>query len=177
MALLTPDDNSPSSKPNAHQAAWSRRERYYRELVTKFECSGARLLYRKLNEQAQLERRTRLVEIFQLTGELFAALWAQKVYISVVDLKDLVKRPFINGGELLEAHAVHKLEDGDTELDGMPVQMVVEPAILAWGNEKGEAYGTSKIWAKAVVWMSSGAREEQSEANVVGSEARRSMIE
>ena len=54
-----------------------------------------------------------------------------------------------------EPHAAHKLEENDNSKDGMPIQMVVEPGILAYGNEQGESYEVSKVWGKAVVWLSS----------------------
>lgn len=68
----------------------------------------------------------------------------------------LLKEPFHIGSDECEAHAAHKLEEDDKSKDGMLIQMVVEPAILAYGNEQGESYEVSKVWGKAVVWLSSG---------------------
>ena len=38
-------------------------------------------------------------------------------------------------------------------LDGRRVQAVIQPAIVAYGNEDGTNYDRHKIWAKAVVWV------------------------
>ena len=56
--------------------------------------------------------------------------------------------------KFLEAHAAHKLEEDSTALDGKHVEVVVQPAVIAYGNEDGKAYDKHKIWAKAVVWLS-----------------------
>ena len=136
--------------------AYRCRQKYYRKLISEFEGSNAQFLYRESDEQQMLQRRTQLLEIFERTGELFSKLWSQKTCIGIFTLQDLLKCPFKIASEVLEAHAAHKVEAGDKSMDGKPVQMVVEPAIVAWGNERGESYNAYKIWARAVVWMSSG---------------------
>ena len=156
MGLLDPPNrHSRPLESSAKLEAQNRKEKYYRKLITTFECSGARILFKQCDERATLERRMRLGDIFRSTGDLISSLWSQKVYIDVVGLDKLLKERFQIDSNLFEAHPVHKLEEGDTGKDGMPIQMVVEPAIIAWGNEKGECYDHSKVWAKAVVWMSS----------------------
>ena len=132
-----------------------RKENYYRELITEFEGSRARALYRECSQDEVLERRTQLSEIFRECGDLFSALWAQKVEIGSFGGRELLKKPFEVYSREIEAHASHKLEEGDRELDGKPIQLVVEPAIVAWGNEYGEGYDQYKVWTKAVVWVSS----------------------
>ena len=134
--------------------AQSRREKYYGVLVSKFESSSAQFLYRESDKQHTLERRTQLLEIFRSTGEMFSRLWSQKACIEVWDLHTISKYLFKLESDHLEAHATHKLEAGDTSMDGKPIEIVVEPAIIAWGNERGESYNTHKVWAKAVVRMS-----------------------
>lgn len=95
-----------------------------------------------------------LLEIFRSTGELFSRLWSQRAYICVVGLEEFSNHPFELESGVLEAHAMHKLERGDTSMDGRQIQVVVEPAIFAWGNERGESYDAYKVWATAVVCMS-----------------------
>ena len=149
-------EGPPSTLPKMREAP-QRRENYYRKLVTDFESSNARVLYRDCEEQESAKRQAQLLELFRSIGELTSKLWSQKVVISVVGSKDLLKTPFENGNKVLDAHAIHRLEEGDKRMDGMPIQVVVEPAILAFGNERGESYEEYKVWGKAVVWMSSGA--------------------
>ena len=102
-------------------------------------------------------------------GEFTCRLWAQKVFISVLGAKELLKQPFRANSEEYEAHATHKLELGDTTMDGKSIQLVVEPAIVAWGNERGESYHLRKVWSKAVVWLSSSPAEQP---NIAIGEAR-----
>ncbi|MCJ1432674.1 hypothetical protein MMC27_002031 [Xylographa pallens] len=148
----------PSTSPDIPEAP-QRKENYYRKLVTDFESSNAQILYRECEDRVIVRRRIQLVELFRSIGELTSKLWLQKVAIRVVGSDQLLKVRFENGDDLLDAHAIHKLEDGDTCMDGMPIQVVVEPAIVAGGNERGESYEEFKVWGKAVVWMSSGAAE------------------
>lgn len=102
-----------------------------------------------------MDRRGQLLEIFRSTGELFSRLWSQRTYICVLGSGHFSNVPFEAGSDVMEAHATHKLETGDTSMDGQRIQMAVEPAVIAWGNERGESYNVSKVWAKAVVSVSS----------------------
>lgn len=131
------------------------KQTYCRGLITKFETSQAKALYRECSEDEVLDRRTQLSEIFRECADVFSALWAQKVALSSLDRDKLLKQPFDVHSREFEAHASHKLDEGETELDGKPIQLIVEPAIIAWGNEYGEGYDQYKVWTKAVVWVSS----------------------
>jgi hypothetical protein len=128
---------------------------YYKELINEFEASRVQALYRDCSQEEVVERRTKLRDIFWESGDLFSALWAQKVEIGSFGRGQLLQKPFDVHSREVEAHASHKLEEGDRELNGKPIQLVVEPAIVAWGNEFGEGYDKYKVWAKAVVWLSS----------------------
>lgn len=55
----------------------------------------------------------------------------------------------------MEIHPTQSVDEGDTSKDGSLVQLVVQPAVLAFGNEEGKKYDKFKIWAKAVVWVGS----------------------
>lgn len=154
---------------DGHKDAHRRKEDYYRHLVTIFEQSPAQLLYRECDEAGRTERRKHLTEVFSSTGHFFSKLWAQKNNIRTMGLRELAKEGFDSRHESYEAHAAHRLDEGDQTMDGMPIQMVVEPAIIADGNERGEAYGSLKVWAKAVVWISSGGRSGPVSGPVSGS--------
>ena len=172
MRLLDQQEaNSSSSGSSASQEARDRRMRYYCKIMQHFESSDAKYLYRQCDEQDKSKRWEQLLEIFRSTGELTSKLWSQKVFISVLGAKELLKQPFKVSSKEFEAHASHKLEGGDTSLDGMSIQLVVEPAIVAWGNEQGESYDTRKVWSEGVVWLSHGATSSTkaalAEANMV----------
>lgn len=101
------------------------------------------------------------MDLFCSAGDLFSRLWSQKAYIRTIGSRFLLKEPFRIGLDYCEAHAAHKLEEDDESKDGMPIQMVVEPGIFAFGNEQGESYEVYKVWGKAVVWLSSGGDESK----------------
>lgn len=140
----------------ASQQALEQRNEYYTELAYAFERLDARLLYRECDEEEETARLNHLVDLFCSAGDLFSRLWSQKVYIGTLDSPVLLRKPFDIGQDYYEAHATHKLEVSDKSKDGMPIQIVVEPGILAYGNELGESYEEFKMWGKAVVWLSSG---------------------
>ena len=88
-----------------------------------------------------------LYEIMSYAGDLFSPLWKRKIYIEYSGM------PFYTGSQELEAHPTEHLIEGDTSKDGYPVRLVVQPAILAYGDEEGNHYDQVRIWAKAVVWL------------------------
>ena len=160
-SLDPPEYQLRSTNTRRKEDAKKAKQMYYRELITQFESSRARALYREFSEQDELDRRTQLSEIFRECGDVFSALWAQKVAVSSLARERLLKRPFDVRSREFEAHAFHKLEEGETDLDGKPIQLIVEPAIVAWGNEYGRGYDRYKVWTKAVVWVSSPVAEKQ----------------
>jgi hypothetical protein len=51
----------------------------------------------------------------------------------------------------MSAHRLQQLDEDDERLDGNRILACIQPAVLAFGNESGENYDTSKLWANAVV--------------------------
>ena len=127
-------------------------------LVEEFIFTGyAKILFRPCSQDEVTIRKEQLLDVFRFTGETIRKLWYQKVYITTLGPEDLLHERYDINNAKMEPHATHRLEAGDTSMDGMPIQLVVEPGIIAWGNERGESYNRGKIWLKAVVWLSSGA--------------------
>jgi hypothetical protein len=126
--------------------------------VTRFETSSANVLFRDISEDKVVERRTQLLEIFKAAGPVFSSLWSQRECLTAFGREIYLNTAFRIDSSQVEPHALHQLDEDekDTKMDGMPIQLVVEPAIVAWGNERGENYDQFKIWSKAVVWLSSG---------------------
>lgn len=56
----------------------------------------------------------------------------------------------------MSAHRLHQLDEDDTQLDGKPILLFVQPAVLAYGNEDAENYDCSKVWARATVIIDAG---------------------
>lgn len=63
------------------------------------------------------------------------------------------RQPYRGDSEEMEAHRVHRLEEGGRERDGSAVQMVVQPGFFARGDEDGKGYERTKVWGKAVVLL------------------------
>lgn len=145
-----------TADPTESQQALKPRNKYCRKLARSFERSRARLLYHECSEEEKAARYNELVDLFCWANDFFSRLWSQKVYIKALDGKTLLKEPFSIDLDECEAHAAHKLEEDDDSKNELPIQMVVEPGILAYGNELGESYEVFKVWGKAVVWLSSG---------------------
>lgn len=54
----------------------------------------------------------------------------------------------------MEAHPSQGLDDDeDNKLDGSRVEVVIHPALLAFGNDDCENYHIARVWAKAVVLL------------------------
>ena len=143
----------PSNLPESTlQARCSqRKEQYYRHITTVFEASDARVLYRPCDVARRHEE---LLEVMRALGDLFSSLFKQRAFTACWGKEKLQKMQFSADSRTMAAHPSHGLEDGDARLNGRTVQMVVQPAILAYGNEEGRNYGESKVWSKAVVWLS-----------------------
>jgi hypothetical protein len=90
-----------------------------------------------------------LEDIFYYAAQLALSLWTQKSSLKYLTLQDLSR--FSNGNEYVSAHALHRLDEEDTKLDGKRVLAVIQPALLAFGNDEAEHYDQHKVWAKAIV--------------------------
>jgi hypothetical protein len=110
--------------------------------------SARYLLLTPSNESASQMRKT-LEDIFYYAAQLALSLWTQRSSLKYLTLRDL--SPFLNGREAVGAHALHRLDEEDTRLDGKQVFAVIQPALLAFGNDEAEHYDQHKVWAKAMV--------------------------
>ena len=141
--------NPPESTLQASSS--QRKEQYYRHIATIFESSDVRVLYRPCDVA---QRHEELLDVMRNIGDLSSSLWKQRVFTVPWGMEKFRKMQFSVDSRMMTAHPTHGLGDGDARLDGRTVQMVVQPAILAYGNEEGENFDESKVWAKAVVWLS-----------------------
>lgn len=152
--MVDPPEHESKAQLQNFQESRRTKDAHYHRATNTFD-EYARVIMRKHDPTI---RRKELFEIIQAAGELFSFLWKQKVYIES-RLEDYQGQAFKAASNQLEAHPALRLEDGDPRMDGSLIDLVVQPAILAWGNEEGTAYNESKVWAKAVVWL--GARPSQ----------------
>ena len=98
------------------------------------------------------KRESELFSIIQSVGKLSSTLWKQKVFISSFPGRH-IGQPFQTTSNEPEQHPAQRVGEGDSQVDGRLIQMVVQPAILAFGNEDGKDYDHSKVWAKGIVWL------------------------
>jgi hypothetical protein len=97
-----------------------------------------------------------LDQIFVKAGRLSLKLSAQRPLLRVLYLTDLVDREFAVSSDIIEAHALHKLDDPeDVSLDGKMTKILVHPAILAMGTHDADHYDRQQVWARAVAWLDS----------------------
>ncbi|KAM5451807.1 hypothetical protein MaudCBS49596_003635 [Microsporum audouinii] len=122
--------------------------------ATIFHTGPARHLFRKLPSDRETVRLDKLRDIFMDAGELSSRLWTQRSYMKSQNLPSLKLEPFKVSSPSMEAHPSQGLDDDeDSKLDGSRVEVVVHPAILAFGNDDCENYHIARVWAKAVVLL------------------------
>lgn len=150
--MVDPHEQESGVKAGYRHESTERKENYYQDMARIFDSGNVRVFYRLSDDH---QRRKELYEIIRALGELFSSLWKQKANIVCWGLDHFQDVPFIVASDLMTAHPAYRLDEGDSRLDGLPIQMVVQPAILAYGNEEGKNYDHYKVWAKAVVWCGS----------------------
>lgn len=123
----------------------------YRRLATSFEEMFEPLL-KNVTEQEAIKRHDELVGICREAGNLAYKLWSQKTQMK---LKMVFGRKslFHIRSEIMQPHASMLCDHDSHEYDGRIVELCVEPALLAFGNEQGQAYNEYKIWMSATVWI------------------------
>lgn len=151
--MVDPPEPELDGQFNIHRESLQNKERYYIDHAERFDSGPARVLFRHSDTRKRVEE---LSEIIRIACELSASLWKQKIFMKCWSLEELQNIPFFVASREMKAHHAYGLEDQDTKLDGGQVQMVVQPALLAFGNEEGKNYTEYKVWAKAVVLISKG---------------------
>ncbi|KAK6527307.1 hypothetical protein TWF281_010493 [Arthrobotrys megalospora] len=153
--LLSQLDSQPSST-RYHQDTNLRRSRadYCELLAQRFITGPAGSLLGPCRSEP--ERLEKLVKAFDGIAEVSLKLWSQKAFLSVRGFSDVKDTPFSWDSSHVQAHALHHLSrPGKTHSrDGDPIYMVIQPEIVAYGNEDGSEYDKEKVWARAVVALS-----------------------
>lgn len=111
----------------------------------------------KVCETEVTHRGNQLKNIFRQSSELSCMLAKQNVRLQTLFLRDLCREAaYSTESSLLIPHPSMHLEENDTTLNGMLIDLVVHPAIIAWGDEHGENYDQYKVWQSAVVYITRG---------------------
>ncbi|KAF3938847.1 hypothetical protein ABW19_dt0206772 [Dactylella cylindrospora] len=97
-----------------------------------------------------------LVNIFNEIAEISVQLWSQKPFLKVQGFEAFEGTDFHWGSHRFLAHPLNHLSRPNRKhsRDGCPIAIVIQPGIVAYGNEEGKEYDREKVWAKAVVALS-----------------------
>ncbi|MCJ1462871.1 hypothetical protein MMC07_001475 [Pseudocyphellaria aurata] len=106
-----------------------------------------------LLKQQQTNQQQELTAIITSTRALSSNIWKRRVALEIRGLDYYKRQPYRGDSDEMEAHRVHRLEEGGRERDGSAVQMVVQPGFFARGDEDGKGYERTKVWGKAVVLL------------------------
>ncbi|KAH8702221.1 hypothetical protein BGW36DRAFT_372417 [Talaromyces proteolyticus] len=90
-----------------------------------------------------------LADIYCYAGQLALSLWTQRSYLECLNRQRITH--FFAGREEMSAHRFHRLDEEDTRFDRQPILVIVQPALIAFGNDNAESYDQHKVWAEAVV--------------------------
>ncbi|OOF90596.1 hypothetical protein ASPCADRAFT_135053 [Aspergillus carbonarius ITEM 5010] len=112
-------------------------------------CPASVLLRPAKNDLERERQELSLRKLYQTAAELGLSLWAQRTFMTCHGLHHL--KAFHASSEQMTAHRLHQLDEDDDRLDGSTILLCVQPLVLAFGNEHGEHYDISKVWAKATV--------------------------
>jgi hypothetical protein len=119
-------------------------------LTREFVAGPVQWLLRRARDDIELEKRdSDLQKLYHSAGELSLSLWTQRTELKCQCLPDM---PIFRENDIrLRAHRLHQLDEGDRRLDGRNILIVLQPAILAYGDENAENYEEAKLWARATV--------------------------
>ena len=151
LRAFDPPQEDASANLALFQESAQRKASYYSYLTKKFNDVYSNL-YRPLAPADAQRRHADLQAIISSTGDAFTMLARQRVRISA-SARRHEGSPFQSSSNEIELHPSLWSEEDELKADGKPVHMVVQPAILAFGDEEGKHYNQSKIWVKGVVWV------------------------
>jgi hypothetical protein len=129
------------------------RDLYYRRLARRIKDEGSSLIEEPdRNEQAA--REDELLDMIRATGDISTLLWMQNAQLR--PSKDDIDGDFIFGNDStsIKAHPCMWLDKNNRQYDGRRVQLIIEPALLAAGDEDGKNYDQLKIRLPAIGWLS-----------------------
>ncbi|KDB20986.1 hypothetical protein H109_07065 [Trichophyton interdigitale MR816] len=92
-----------------------------------------------------------LCHIFACAMQLSLSLWCQRTQMACNSVFAGNTRAFLHTDPSMIAHRLHQLDEGENKLDGKEILLIIQPAVVAFGNEDGENYDKQKIWSPAIV--------------------------
>lgn len=128
------------------------KDSYYRQLAENFRGDACFLL-KSLEETDSADRSTELIRIIRAIGRVAGILWSQKA--RTISSKHDIRNEclFDRDSRTIQAHSCMVLEEGDRQYDGRRVELIIEPAVYAAGNEDGQNYDQLKVRLPAIGWL------------------------
>jgi hypothetical protein len=151
IRILGPNSQSSVDTPEGKKAIQVLEEAqasYRQHMVQNFLSSPAKWLFRKENDNIRDES---LAEDIEDALKFSLQLWGQRANIECYGIEAFADQTFPrykpNWWEL------HQSLDEYDERPDLPIRMVIQPAMLAFGNEEGTNYSSEpRVWMRARVW-------------------------
>ncbi|EDN07788.1 predicted protein [Histoplasma mississippiense (nom. inval.)] len=154
---LPMDEGNLASPPVTLRAAgvctYARTTIFYKNASHSF-IRIARPLLKFLGEGAIAKRLRDLTDIMASAGNLVMKLRQQNYDVKSLfyDSQYMHSLSFSRESHITEPHPALRLKQDDTSLDGLEIDFVIQPAILACWFDEHTNEKREKVWAKAVVW-------------------------
>ena len=119
-------------------------------LATELLNGPAQLLLNSTMDYTCREKRDKeLFRLYNIAGELSLCLWSHRAFLECHSLSSLPQ--FDTNNPSMTLHRLQQPEENQRKLNGKRVLAVIQPAIVAFGNEDAENYDKLKVWSEAVV--------------------------
>ncbi|KAK1139713.1 hypothetical protein N8T08_000521 [Aspergillus melleus] len=136
--------SAPPSAQNEESMLAQRVREVTSELAVEFLNGPVQALLRTPRTEAELVKRNQeLYSVYHSAGALALSLWTQRAFMKFHNLHGLQR--FRTGNPAMTAHPLQHLSEDDERLDGKRVLLVVQPAVVAYGDEEAQNYDMCKI--------------------------------
>lgn len=155
LRLLSTAPDSPSGMPLLSAQVF---EKFSTKMAKNFLAGPIRPLL-KANEAPEQQRNCLLQDlchIFYTAAKLSTSLWCQRTNIDCRRTTLRKMKLFYHKNPLSTAHRLHHLDEDDDKFDGKAILAIIQPAVVAYGNEDAENYGKGKVWSPAIVLVDEG---------------------
>jgi len=120
------------------------------------------LLIENFHGDERAARSEELLQMIRATGDISALLWTQNAQLRASKCDIEGEFVFNSDSTSIKAHPCMCLDKNNRQYDGRRVQLIIEPALLAAGDEDGKNYDQLKIRMPAIGWLS---KEDPERAN------------
>lgn len=150
--ILRADKDEPPQLETTKRRSQTAQEEATKDIIQYFMTgSAAHIICTPLKDAKAIGE---LERIFRTAVHMSHKLWLRRSSLEIQTLQELPSH-FNSGHVLLRPHSLHSntLTDNGAALDGQPIRIVVQPAILVRGKSDGSEYDHAVVLKPAVVWM------------------------